>query len=238
MRWRDWWAMSEPTDSEVRLTAERARWQRLDAVLTRVEADLRSSLPRPARRGAGKDAAWSLAPTDSAGNALLVFTRAGPSAIDEPGNAGQRVGYRFRNGHIEALYWPHIDNVAADDATSYALTDDVVSFHATDKGSAGPGMEVAKNYTDALEPLQGLAGILVATILKTAAPHLEVVNRVRAQARKAPGASRRTARRSPLYARSSAARGYGNRQAGGLDSKSRFLCTHSNRPARDRAAKR
>jgi type II secretion system protein J len=117
------------TDSEVRLTAERARWQRLDAVLTRVEADLRSSLPRPARRGAGKDAAWSLAPTDSAGNALLVFTRAGPSAIDEPGNAGQRVGYRFRNGHIEALYWPHIDNVAADDATSYALTDDVVSFH-------------------------------------------------------------------------------------------------------------
>ena len=23
---------------------------------------------------------------------------------------------------------------------------DVVSFHATDKGSAGPGMEVAKNY--------------------------------------------------------------------------------------------
>ena len=167
MRWRDWWAMSEPgsadvmrtvrgftlvealvaiailglvavlawrataamTDSEVRLTAERARWQRLDAVLTRVEADLRSSLPRPARRGAGKDAAWSLAPTDSAGNALLVFTRAGPSAIDEPGNAGQRVGYRFRNGHIEALYWPHIDNVAADDATSYALTNDVVSFH-------------------------------------------------------------------------------------------------------------
>jgi hypothetical protein len=53
---------------------------------------------------------------------------------------------------------------------------DVVSFHATDKGSAGPGMEVAKNMTEELEPLQGLAGILVATILKTAAPQLEVVN--------------------------------------------------------------
>ena len=53
---------------------------------------------------------------------------------------------------------------------------DVVSIHATDKGSAGPGMEVAKNMTDALEPLQGLAGILVATIVKTAAPQLEVVN--------------------------------------------------------------
>jgi hypothetical protein len=53
---------------------------------------------------------------------------------------------------------------------------DVVSIHASDKGSAGPGMEVAKNYSDALEPLQGLAGILVATIVKTAAPHLEAVN--------------------------------------------------------------
>ncbi|MBO0742001.1 MAG: hypothetical protein J2P51_11310 [Hyphomicrobiaceae bacterium] len=53
---------------------------------------------------------------------------------------------------------------------------DVVSFHATDWGSAGPGMEVAKNMTEELEPLQGLAGIVVATILKRAAPQLEVVN--------------------------------------------------------------
>jgi hypothetical protein len=53
---------------------------------------------------------------------------------------------------------------------------DVVSFHATNRGSAGPGMEVAKNMTEELEPLQGPAGILVATILKTAAPQLEVVN--------------------------------------------------------------
>jgi hypothetical protein len=53
---------------------------------------------------------------------------------------------------------------------------DVVSIHAANKGSAGPGMEVAKNMAETLEPLQGLAGILVATIIKAAAPHLEVVN--------------------------------------------------------------
>jgi hypothetical protein len=53
---------------------------------------------------------------------------------------------------------------------------DVVCIHASNRDSAGPGMEVAKNPSEALEPLQGLAGILVATILKTAAPHLEVVN--------------------------------------------------------------
>ena len=53
---------------------------------------------------------------------------------------------------------------------------DVVSVHAVNHGSAGPGMEVAKNKSDAIEPLQEQAGILVATILKTAAPHLRVVN--------------------------------------------------------------
>jgi hypothetical protein len=53
---------------------------------------------------------------------------------------------------------------------------DVVSLHATNWGSAGPGIEVAKNTSEELEPLQGLAGILVATIVKTAAPHLQVVN--------------------------------------------------------------
>jgi len=77
-----WRATASMTDSEVRLAAERARWQRLDAVLTRIEADLRASVPRAARRGAGTDAAWSLAPADAAGNALLVFTRAWPCAID------------------------------------------------------------------------------------------------------------------------------------------------------------
>jgi len=123
-----WRATAAMVDSEVRLAAERSRWQRLDAVLTRVEADLRASVPRPARRGALTDAAWSLASEDAAGNALLVFTRAGPSAVDEPGSAGQRVGFRLRNGRVEALYWPHIDNVSADTATSYALTDDIAGF--------------------------------------------------------------------------------------------------------------
>ena len=53
---------------------------------------------------------------------------------------------------------------------------DVVSIHATSYSSAGPGIEVAKNVSDTLEPLQGLAGIVVATFLKSAAPHLKVVN--------------------------------------------------------------
>lgn len=53
---------------------------------------------------------------------------------------------------------------------------DVLSIHATNYGSAGAGMEVAKNPGDALEPLQGLAGIVIASIVKSRAPQLKIVN--------------------------------------------------------------
>ena len=53
---------------------------------------------------------------------------------------------------------------------------DVVSIHASNMGSAGPGIEIAMNAYEAIEPLQKLAGILVATIVKAAVPRLEVVN--------------------------------------------------------------
>jgi hypothetical protein len=53
---------------------------------------------------------------------------------------------------------------------------DVQSVHASNLRNAGSGMEVARNVSDAIEPLQNLAGILVATMIKTAAPRLTVVN--------------------------------------------------------------
>jgi hypothetical protein len=53
---------------------------------------------------------------------------------------------------------------------------DVVSVHATNHGSAGPGVEVAKNADDDLQPLQATAGVLLAAMIKAAAPQLTVVN--------------------------------------------------------------
>ncbi|HRD74964.1 MAG TPA: hypothetical protein PK264_03350 [Hyphomicrobiaceae bacterium] len=53
---------------------------------------------------------------------------------------------------------------------------DVASIHASNFGNAGPGIEVAKNYGDPLDPVQSLAGILVATMIKEAAPQLKVVH--------------------------------------------------------------
>lgn len=53
---------------------------------------------------------------------------------------------------------------------------DVVSVHATNFGSAGPGVEVAKNMSDDLQPLQARAGIVLARMVTRAVPHLRVVN--------------------------------------------------------------
>ena len=123
-----WRATAAMTDSEARLASESARWQHLDALLTRMEADMREAIPRPVRHGGVVEPAWYASLADSAGNTALAFTRAGPAGVDEPGSGGQRVGYRLRNGRIEVLYWPRLDNPATQDPAAYALVDSIAGF--------------------------------------------------------------------------------------------------------------
>lgn len=123
-----WRATAAMTDGEERLSVESARWQHLDALLTRLEADMRQALPRPARSGARSEPAWVAVPADAAGNTSLVFTRAGPDAADEPGAGGQRVGYRWRDGHIDVLYWPRLDDTASATPSTYVLADGIARF--------------------------------------------------------------------------------------------------------------
>lgn len=123
-----WRATAAMTDGEVRLSAESTRWQHLDALLTRMEADMRTAIPRAARHGAQVEPAWLATTDDAAGNTALVFTRAGPDAPDEPGSAGQRVGYRLRDGHIDVLYWPRLDNVSGIEPPAYPLADGIARF--------------------------------------------------------------------------------------------------------------
>ncbi|HEY7788696.1 MAG TPA: type II secretion system minor pseudopilin GspJ [Casimicrobiaceae bacterium] len=123
-----WRATAAMTDGEARLSAESARWQHLDALLSRMEADMRTAIPRSVRHGSQVEPAWYASPEDATGNTALVFTRAGPDAIDEPGSGGQRVGYRFRDGRLEVLYWPWLDNAAATQPTAYALVAGVAHF--------------------------------------------------------------------------------------------------------------
>src|SRR5258708_2297441 len=120
-------ALAAMTQSESRLAAEAARWRTLDLFFARLEGDLREAIPRSARLGESREPAW-LATVDGDGNAMLAFSRAGPEFNLEPGSAGQRLGYRFRDGVIEVLYWSSYDRARATEPNVYPLLADVARF--------------------------------------------------------------------------------------------------------------
>lgn len=114
-------------DGEARLAAETARWRALDALFARLEADARQAVPRPVRSGGRIDPPW-IAEPDAFGNTALAFSRAGPEVGVDPGLAGQRIGYRVRDGTLEIVYLPHLDNVGGAPAAAYALLPGVARF--------------------------------------------------------------------------------------------------------------
>jgi general secretion pathway protein J len=119
-------ATSALTDGEARLSSEAQHWRVLEALFTRFEADIRQAVPRSVRTGAGREAAWlgSVAGNQSA----LVFTRAGSEFSLEPAPAGQRVGYRLRDGNIELAYWRELDHAESAQPVVYPLVADVAAF--------------------------------------------------------------------------------------------------------------
>jgi general secretion pathway protein J len=125
------------TSGEAQLAQESARWRALDTVFTRLEADLRQAIPRASRHGDTLEAAFSSLPLDAAGNDALVFSRAGPEFTVEPGMAGQRIGYRLRDGTLEVLFWPQLDNVANAQPATYALIGGITAFHVVSLAADG-----------------------------------------------------------------------------------------------------
>jgi len=115
------------TDSEAKLAAEAVHWRTLDALFARLEADARGALPRDVRTGAGSEPAW-VGGVDGSGDAEFRFSRAGPEFAIEPGSGGQRIGYRLRNGAIEVLYWPFLDQPSAVVPEAHALIGNVARF--------------------------------------------------------------------------------------------------------------
>jgi len=125
------------TEGEARLSAEARRWRTLEALFTRFEADIRQAVPRGSRVGSRVEPAWLALPADGAGNAALVFTRAGAEFADDPGLAGQRIGYRLRGHAVEIAYWPRVDNAADVQPAVYTLADGVNGFRVAYLGRAG-----------------------------------------------------------------------------------------------------
>ena len=120
-------ALAALSDSEAKLSAEATRWRTLDLFFARLEGDLRQAVPRPARLGDTREPAWAGA-TDAAGNGLLAFSRAGPEFALEPSSAGARMGYRFRDGGVEVLYWASYDRPQSAAPVAYPLIAGVAGF--------------------------------------------------------------------------------------------------------------
>jgi general secretion pathway protein J len=114
------------TDGESRLSAEAARWRTLEALFTRFEADIRQAIPRTVRAGSAREPAWL--GTAYGGQSALVFTRAGSEFFVEPAPAGQRMGYRLREGTLELAYWPALDHADAAQPLVYPLVADDEAF--------------------------------------------------------------------------------------------------------------
>jgi general secretion pathway protein J len=130
-------ATASLSEGEARLSAEARRWRTLDALFTRFEADIRQAVPRAARAGPRVEPAWLALPADNAGNAALVFTRSGAEFADDPGIAGQRIGYRLRGHAVEIAYWPQLDNAADIQPAVYTLVDGVTGFRIAYLGRTG-----------------------------------------------------------------------------------------------------
>jgi general secretion pathway protein J len=120
-------ALAALSDSEEKLSMEATRWRTLDLFFARLEGDLRQAVPRPARLSDAREAAW-VGDTDSAGNGVLAFSRAGPEFALEPTSAGARMGYRFRDGSVEVLYWASYDRPANVAPAAYPLIAGVATF--------------------------------------------------------------------------------------------------------------
>src|ERR1700693_6219734 len=89
---------------------------------------MRQAVPRSARYGDAREPAWAAQASDSAGNGAFAFSRAGPEFSLEPGSAGERPGYRLRDGVIEVLYWAGYDRPRGIEPVAYALLSDVARF--------------------------------------------------------------------------------------------------------------
>jgi general secretion pathway protein J len=117
-----WRATASLVEGEVRLSAEAQRWQRLDALFARLDADLRAAVPRPVRVGPSQREPALAGRADA-----IVFTRGG-GAAGEPGVEGTRLGYRLAGDTLQIVYWPRLDRAAGVEPVVYALAGGVARF--------------------------------------------------------------------------------------------------------------
>jgi general secretion pathway protein J len=140
-------------DGETRLAGEARRWRTLDAALARMESDVRQAVPRAVRAGGAIEPAW-LASVESHGASAIAFSRAGPEFDAEPGVAGQRIGYRLRDGALQVVYWPALDRSRSGDgdARAWPLVEGVAAMRVDHLSSRGEWVASWPQSGDAAVP--------------------------------------------------------------------------------------
>jgi len=131
-----WRATASLVEGEARLSSEAKRWQTLDALYARIEADVRAAVPRAVRVPGGRESAW-MGSVDANGQSTFAFTRAGGEP-SEPGAQGVRLAYRVNDGTVEILYWSRLDRGSGADPVAYALADGIARLdvrYADDDGA-------------------------------------------------------------------------------------------------------
>ncbi|HVK56890.1 MAG TPA: type II secretion system minor pseudopilin GspJ [Burkholderiales bacterium] len=117
-------------DSKRQVDAENDKWRKITILFTRLERDLAVIAPRPIRDSAKPNADAMNAETTAIGEfgAQLAFTRMGSADETSALAAPQRVGYRFRDGNVELLLWPVLDQGPRTTPEANVLVSDIADM--------------------------------------------------------------------------------------------------------------
>lgn len=117
-------------EARARVAADHRQWQTLALLFARLSQDFNTLVNRPVRNSAGLTEPAFVAVPESFGEdqAELVFSRAGFPDAQGPLEATQRVGYRLREGRVELLVWPVLDQGPRTRPQVYVLVEPVEGF--------------------------------------------------------------------------------------------------------------
>jgi general secretion pathway protein J len=137
-------ALSTLLDAQQQVTAAAQRWGEIDRLFARIEADLRTAIPRAVRFAGATRPPLELLP--GANGMTLAFSRAGPEFSLEPTSAGQRIAYRWSKGardrgRLELLYWPGFDHAGNEALEAYVLSDALLDLRLRALGARGEWIE-------------------------------------------------------------------------------------------------
>lgn len=126
-------------DTRAKVTAESKKWRDITLLFTRLEQDMSRLANRPVRDSRDLLSPALLGEPVVAGEdeAQLAFTRMGLEGQSGALNDAQRAGYRLRDGKVEMLVWPVLDQAPRTRPEAEAVLDGVKALEIRYLGAEG-----------------------------------------------------------------------------------------------------